>query len=51
LGSHTPPETLFPLLVAVLEDFMWKYPHLVCHNLSGVVHSFKMMMEFEFQEK
>jgi hypothetical protein len=23
LGSHTPPETLFPLPVAVLEELMW----------------------------
>jgi hypothetical protein len=26
LRSHTPPETLLPLPVAVLEVFMWKCP-------------------------
>jgi hypothetical protein len=51
LGSFTPPETLFPLPVAVLEVFMC--PQLVCHDLSDVVHSSKIMtfeVEFEFQE-
>jgi hypothetical protein len=50
LGSHTPPEKLFPLLVAVLEVFMWKCPH----NLLDVVHSSKMTtfeVEFVFWEK
>jgi hypothetical protein len=54
LGNHTPPEMLFPLLVAVLEFFMWKYPQLVCHNILDVVHISKMttiQVEFEFQEK
>jgi hypothetical protein len=53
LGSHTPPET-FPLLVGVLEVFMWKCPQLVCHDLLDVVHTSKMTtfeVEFEFQEK
>jgi hypothetical protein len=53
LGSHTQPET-FPLLVAVLEEFMWKLPHLVCHSLLDVVHSSKMTtfeVELEFWEK
>ena len=54
LGSHTPPETLLPLPVAVLEVFMWKYPQLVCHDFLDVVHSSKMTtfeVEFEFREK
>ena len=54
LGSHTPPETLFPPPVAVLEVFMWKYPQLVCHDLLDVVHSFKMTdfeVEIEFRGK
>jgi hypothetical protein len=29
-------------LVAVLEEFMWKCPQLVCHDLSDVVQSSKM---------
>jgi len=33
LESHTPPEMLVPLLLAVLEVFMWKCPQLVCHNI------------------
>jgi hypothetical protein len=41
LGSHTQPETLFPLLVGVLEEFMWKCPQLVCHNLLDIVYSSK----------
>jgi hypothetical protein len=48
LGSHTQPETLFPLPVAVLEVFMWK-----C--LLDVVHSSKplktFVVKFEFREK
>ena len=54
LGSHTPPETLLPLPVAVLEVFMWKCPQLVCHDLLDGVHSFKMTtfeVEFEFRGK
>ena len=54
LGSHTPPEMLLPLLVAVLEVFMWKCPQLVCHDLLDVAHSSKMTtfeVESEFQEK
>jgi hypothetical protein len=54
LGSHTLPETLLPLLVAVLEGFMWKCPQLICHDLLDVVHSSKMTtfeVEFEFREK
>jgi hypothetical protein len=54
LGSHTQPETLFPLPVAVLEVFMWKLPQLVCHDLLDVIHSFKMTtfeVEFAFREK
>jgi hypothetical protein len=53
-GSHTPPETLLPLPVAVLEVFIWKCPQLVCHDLLDVVHSSKMTtfeVEFEFWEK
>jgi hypothetical protein len=53
LGSHKPLE-MFPLLAAVLEDFVWKCPWLVSHDLSGVVQSFKMTnfeAEFEFLEK
>jgi hypothetical protein len=41
-GSHILLET-FPLLVAVLEVFMWKCPQLVCHDLVDVVHSSEMM--------
>ena len=37
LGSHTPPETLLPLPVAVLKVFIWKCPQLVCHELLDVV--------------
>ena len=54
LGSHTPPETLLPLPVAVLEIFMSKCPQLFCHDLLDVVHSSKMTtfeVEFEFWEK
>ena len=54
LGSHTLLEMLLPLLVAMLEIFMWKCPQLVCHDLLHVVRSSKMTtfeMEFEFQEK
>jgi hypothetical protein len=54
LGSKTPPETLFPLPVEVLEAFMWKCLQLVCHDLLNVVHDFKMTtfeVEFEFREK
>jgi len=54
LGSHTPPETLLPLPVAVLDVFMWKCPQLVCHELLDVVHSSKMTIfevKFEFREK
>jgi len=54
LGSHIPPQTLFPLPLAVLEVFMWKCPQLVCHDLLDVVHSSKMTtfeVEFEFREK
>jgi hypothetical protein len=53
LGSHTQPET-FPLPVAVLEDFMWKCTQPVCHDLMGVVDSFKITkfeVEFELREK
>jgi hypothetical protein len=42
LGSHTPPETLLPLSVAVLAVFRRKCPQLVCHDLLDVVHSSKM---------
>jgi len=54
LGSHTPPEMLLPLPVAVLEVFMWKCPQLVRHDLADVVYSSKMTnfeVEFEFREK
>ena len=54
LGSHTLPETLLPLPVAVLEVFMWKCHQLVYHDPLDVVHSFKMTtfeVEFEFREK
>jgi hypothetical protein len=54
LRSHTPPETLLPLPVAVLEVFMWKRPQLVGHDLLDVVHISKMTtfeVEFEFWEK
>src|SRR5215510_9563888 len=54
LGIHTQPETLFPLPVAVLEEFMWKCPQLVCYDPLYVVHSSKMTtfeVEFEFREK
>ena len=54
LGSHTPPETLLPLPVAVLKVFMWNCPQLVCQGLLDVVHSSKMTtfeVEFEFREK
>jgi hypothetical protein len=52
--SHTPPEKLFPLPVALLEIFMWKCHQPVCHDLLDVVHSSKMTtceVEFEFLEK
>jgi hypothetical protein len=42
LGSRTPPETLFPLPLAVLELFMLKCSQLACHDLLDVVHSSKM---------
>jgi hypothetical protein len=54
LGSHTPPEMLLPLTVAVPEVFMWKCPQLLCHNLLDVVDSYKMTtfeVKFEFREK
>jgi hypothetical protein len=54
LGSHTLPETLLPLPIAVLEVFMWKCPQIVCHDHLDVVHSSKMKtfeVEFEFREK
>jgi hypothetical protein len=54
LGIHTPPRTLLPLPVKVLEVFMWKCPQLVCHDLLDVVHSSKMTtfeVKFEFREK
>ena len=53
LGSHTPPEMLPPLPVAVLEVFTWKCPQLVCHDVLDVVHNSKVMtfeVEFEFRE-
>ena len=52
LVRHTPPETLLPFPVAVLDVFMWKCPQLVCHDLLGVVHSTKTAtfeVEFEFR--
>ena len=54
LGSHTPPETLLPLPVAVLQVFMWKCPRLVCHHLLDVVSSSKMTtfeVQFEFRKR
>jgi len=54
LGSHTMPETLLPLPVAVLQVSMWKCPQLDCHVLSDAVHSSKTTtfeVEFEFREK
>ena len=52
LVSHTPPETLLPFPLAVLDVFMWKCPQLVCHDVLGVVHSTKTAtfeVEFEFR--
>ena len=54
MGSHTQPETLLPLPVAVLEVFMCKCPQLLCHDLLDVVHNSKMTsfeVEFVFREK
>jgi hypothetical protein len=45
---------LLPLLVAVLEFFMWNCPQLVCDDLLDVDHSSKMMtseVELELEEK
>ena len=41
LGSHTPPETLLPLPVAVLEVFMWKCSQLVCQRHFGCCPQFQ----------
>jgi hypothetical protein len=44
--------TFLPLLIELLEFFMWKCPQLVWHDLLDIVHSSKMKtfeVEFEFR--
>ena len=49
MGSHTLPETLLSLPVALLQVFMWTCPQLVCHDRLDIVHSSKMAaFEVEF---
>ena len=54
LGSHTLPETLVPLPVALLQVITWKCPQLARHDLSDVVHRSRRTtfeVEFEFRGK
>ena len=42
LGSYTATEALFPLFVAVLEDFCWYTFQLVGYALLDIIQSTKM---------
>jgi len=42
LGSYTATEALFPLFVAVLEDFCWYTFQLIGYTLLDIIQSTKM---------